>query len=82
MPENARKESTQRSNRLACDAWSLPDVKVDAWSTIVAAMVVVMAPPVAMTPAAAMNFDDIGRFGSVDDGGLTGKRTCSLRNGE
>ena len=56
------------------------DVNVDAIPTIVAAMVMMMAPPVAMTPAATMDLDYIGRFGIVDGGALTGKRTCSLRD--
>ena len=43
-------------------------------------MMVMVTAPVAMTPATAMNFHDIGRFGLVDCGALTGKRTCSLRN--
>ena len=43
-------------------------------------MAMLMAPPVAMTPAATMDLDYIGRFGIVDGGALTGKRTCSLRN--
>jgi hypothetical protein len=45
-------------------------------------MMVMMAPPVAMTPAAPMNFDNIGGLGIVDCCALPGKRTRSLRNGK
>ena len=42
-------------------------------------MMVMVAPPVAMTPATAMNFYDIGRISIVDCGALPRKRTRSLR---
>jgi hypothetical protein len=55
-------------------------VEVDAWSAIVAAMMMMVTPPVAMTPSPAMNLDYIGRFGIVDSGALSWKRAGSLRN--
>jgi hypothetical protein len=55
-------------------------VKVDARPAIVVAMMMMVTPPVAMTPTPAMNFDYIGCFGVADGGALTGKRACSLRN--
>jgi hypothetical protein len=58
------------------------NVKVDAGPTIVPAMMVMMAPPVAMTPATPMYFDNIRGFGSVDCCAVAGKRTRSLRNGK
>lgn len=45
-------------------------------------MMMVVTPPVAMTPTPAMNLNNICRFRVVDGCALAGKRTCSLRDGE
>ena len=45
-------------------------------------MMMMVTPPVAMTPTTAMNLNNICRRGFVDRCALAGKRTCSLWDGE
>jgi hypothetical protein len=50
---------------------------MQAGLTIEAPVMMVVAPPMAMTPAATMYFYEVGRFRILDAGALTGKRICS-----